>query len=487
MNLEGLAECCEADALEEAYADFLRTHSDYSSTLRLDWIRRSDYSRLDRLGQVYLDYTGSGQYADSQLDAHLDLLRSGAFGNPHSDNPTSSVSTRLVEEARREVLHFFNAAEDEYEVVFTQNATGALKLVGEAYPFQPGDQLLLTYDNHNSVNGIREFARRKGANVSYVSVTDSDLRLDLARMRRALRETIPGRRHLFAYPAQSNFSGVQHPLSLVEEARERGWNVVLDAAAFVPTNRLDLAIVHPDFVTISFYKMFGYPTGIGALLARREALDMLVRPWFAGGTITMASVHEGWYRLAAGPAGFEDGTVNFLGIPAVTVGLRHLSSIGMDLIHQRVNILASWLLEILTGLRHSNGSPLAAVYGPCTMEERGGTIAFLLLDPDGEPFDVPGSERLAAARNMSLRTGCFCNPGDGEVAHRLTRDDVAVCFFTSSQVTFDGCTRTIRETSGKTPNTLRVSLGLVSNFEDVFRFAQFLMGFRDRPAWAPLF
>jgi molybdenum cofactor sulfurtransferase len=37
--------------------------------------------------------------------------------------------------------------------------------------------------------------------------------------------------------------------------------VLLDAASLVPSNRLDLSRWHPDFVAISFYKIFGYPTG----------------------------------------------------------------------------------------------------------------------------------------------------------------------------------------------------------------------------------
>ena len=73
-------------------------------------------------------------------------------------------------------------------------------------------------------------------------------------------------------------------------ARDAGWHVILDCAAFAPTNRLDLAAVKPDFVPLSFYKMFGYPTGVGALIYRHEALRALRRPWFAGGTITVASV-----------------------------------------------------------------------------------------------------------------------------------------------------------------------------------------------------
>ena len=147
-----------------------------------------------------------------------------------------------MEAARAAVLRFFRASPDEYDVVFTANASGALKLVGEAYPFECGSTLLLSYDNHNSVNGIREFARRREAVVTYVPVSNPDLRLDADLMLQALDYPAGSGRRLFAYPAQSNFSGVQHPLEWVEQARERGWDVLLDSAAFVPTNRLDLSV-----------------------------------------------------------------------------------------------------------------------------------------------------------------------------------------------------------------------------------------------------
>src|SRR5215203_782256 len=97
----------------------------------------------------------------SLVARHADLLRKQLFGNPHSTNPTSSLTMALVERARRAVLHFFNASPEEWVVIFTANATQALKLIGESYRFEPGGRYLLTFDNHNSVNGIREFARAR--------------------------------------------------------------------------------------------------------------------------------------------------------------------------------------------------------------------------------------------------------------------------------------------------------------------------------------
>src|SRR5690554_3793276 len=103
-----------------------------------------------------------------------------------------------------------------------------------------------------------------------------------------------------------------------------GYDVLLDAAAFVPTNRLELSVVKPDFTTISFYKMFGFPTGVGALIARRDALERLRRPWFGGGTVLFVSAQSQVHIALQRHAAFEDGTLNFLSIAAISNGLDFL-------------------------------------------------------------------------------------------------------------------------------------------------------------------
>ena len=120
--------------MNEAYSDFILRYPSYLETVALDELRATEYRRLDEQGQVYLDYTGGSLYAESQLKQHLDMLLSGVFGNPHSASPASLTTTDHVEQTRRSVLRYFNAAND-YVVVFTLNASGALKLVGESFPF----------------------------------------------------------------------------------------------------------------------------------------------------------------------------------------------------------------------------------------------------------------------------------------------------------------------------------------------------------------
>jgi selenocysteine lyase/cysteine desulfurase len=242
---------------------------------------------------------------------------------------------------------------------------------------------------------------------------------------------------LFVYPAQSNFSGVQHPLSWIAEAQQRGWTVLLDGSAYVPTNRLDLDRYAPDFVALSFYKMFGYPTGVGCLLARKTALARLRRPWFSGGTIAAASVQGDGFSLADGASGFEDGTINYLSLPAVEVGLRHLEHVGIEVIHTRVECLTAWLLNQLQRLRHSNGAPVVRVYGPRDSGMGGGTIACNFLDPHRHVVDERIVEQRANAGRLSLRTGCFCNPGAGEVAFHLSPQALRDTFHRTEHLTYD--------------------------------------------------
>lgn len=456
----------------------------YRATEKIDALRAADYARLDAQRHIYLDYTGGGLYAASQLRAHMDLLNTHVFGNPHSSNPTSQAMTDLVEGTRAAILEFFNADPKEYAAIFTQNASGALKLVGESYPFAPDDRYVLTFDNHNSVNGIREFARAKGAHVTYVPVILPDMRVDGDALIEELDRPNPGGNNLLAFPAQSNFSGVQHPFEFIEWAHQRGWDVLLDAAAFTPTNRLDLSVHKPDFVTQSFYKIFGYPTGVGALIAKRDILKRLHRPWFAGGTITVASVQGDKYYMSEGEAAFEDGTLNYLTIPAVGIGLEHIRSIGQDLIHERVAVLTNYLLDELNELKHANGATLVRVYGPTDTEMRGGTITMNFYDADGHALDHREIERRANASNISLRTGCFCNPGGGEIALGITGTELSQCFRQpqyASRFTVDDFRMCV---DGKSSGAVRVSLGMVSNAQDVETFLAFARGFvsgRNQP------
>lgn len=192
----------------------------------------------------------------------------------------------------------------------------------------------------------------------------------------------------------------------------------------------------------------------------------------------MVSAQGDWYKMADDETAFEDGTLNFLSIPDITVGLRWIAEVGLDAVHAHVADLTGRLLTGAAALRHGNGRPLVRLYGPTEVDRRGGTVTLNVLDTDGEIVDERAVSRDSAARGISLRTGCFCNPGAGEAAFSISRRLLAGAIRRTTG-TIDDYLRQLGLPSG---GAVRVSLGLSSSPSDVDAFLSFVAEtYRDRP------
>ena len=429
-------------------------------------LRASEFARLDTVGIAYLDYAASALYGVSQARAHGDRLTHGIFGNPHSEHLASRHSAAAQAAARAATLAFFDADPDIHDVCFTANATAAIKLVAESYRFSLRRGLILSADNHNSVNGIREFARRAQAPVSVLPL-DTELRLDhgSASLRASVERQGGG---LFAFPQQSNFSGVRHDLSLIEEAGALGCDVLVDAAAAGPCGALSLRTHSADFVVCSFYKLFGLPTGVGALIAKKSALGRLRRPWFSGGTVEFVSVAHGRHALRTGHEGFEDGTPNFLDLAAIESGFAFLARMPRAGLRAHIQSHMQHFLTLAATLRHCNGAPLVRLYGPLNMKQRGGIVAFNVLQNDGSVLPYERVEWLAREHGVAIRGGCFCNPGAAEKAFGFDALGVERCFDklegSFSIEAFRSCVE-----RAATVGALRLSVGAPTTHTDIER------------------
>uniref|UniRef100_A0A383VH74 Aminotransferase class V domain-containing protein n=1 Tax=Tetradesmus obliquus TaxID=3088 RepID=A0A383VH74_TETOB len=225
--------------------------------------------------------------------------------------------------------------------------------------------------------------------------------------------------HLVAFPAKDNYEGQLYPLSWIEQVHAKSdasntYLVVLDAAAYAATHALDLAAVQPDFVPVSFYKLFGYPTGLGALLVRKEAARQLNKVYFGGGSVDYCTAEDVWHVLSAPPAGLEDGTLGYLNIAALKYGFELLSSLGgMQAVAAHVESLRSWTYQQLAALQHSNGRPLLKLFGRHAegLANQCAIFQFQVVTPDGDRLPGMLVEAAATAAGLHLRTGCNCNPG----------------------------------------------------------------------------
>lgn len=435
-------------------------------------LRNKEFGRLDENGQIYLDFTGGNLHFKSHLENHTQLLNNCVLGNPHSTNPTSQLATKLTEEARSKVLEFFNA--DDYYCVFTANASGALKIVGECFPFKDS-QFLFFADNHNSVNGIKEYCKKAGGRYDYVKMQVEELQVSEEELITKLSAEKNTER-LFAYPAQSNVSGVKHNLDHIHTAQAMGWRVLLDAAAFVPTSRLDLSVYKPDFVSVSFYKIFGYPTGIGCLLVKKSSFHLLSKQWFAGGTVESASILGDGHFLHQNHEKFENGTINYLDLPAIKTGLEIIEDIGKDRITERISSLTKYLYDGLHELKHASGQNVVKIYGPKDRNKAGGTLIMSFFNPNGTKIAVDRVESLANERSISIRSGCFCNPGLDEINYCINSEELKQ-FFTTRE---NGNLRDLMEAVSNMRGSTRVSVGIATVKKDLDAIINFASSFIDR-------
>ncbi|KAL1746175.1 pyridoxal phosphate-dependent transferase [Schizophyllum fasciatum] len=451
----------------------------YKLTWIIDALRRSDYQRLDSAGETYVDYMGGALYPESLLRVHTDFLSQVVMGNTHSASDPSRLSLKYATEARQAVLSFFKAPPG-YTVVFTANASAALKLVGESYPFSAESCFVLPVDSHNSVNGIRQFALARRAKVEYIPSTpcggllEAEAKSILLRSRPRLRD----KKHptsLFGFTGQSNISNYKPSLSILKYASALGYHTLLDAAALAPTSTLSLAEHPVDAMAISFYKMFGFPTGVGALVVKKTFLAQLRRPWFSGGTVNVVQVPGPVVTMTTDlHERFEDGTINYLSLPAVTDGLQFLSAY-LPFIPLRLSCLMHYLSRALARIRHDvNGlsvvrilskTPARRLRSVGDQSDAGSTISFIFLSPSGEMIPLSFVDFAASKFSISLRTGCMCNPGGAAALLNITNAMGALQ---------DGVThQDFQEVVGRELGVVRVSLGLASNFQDAWRVVQF--------------
>ncbi|CAE6497538.1 unnamed protein product [Rhizoctonia solani] len=514
------------------YDDFLRVYPRFVESAAVDELRARDFTRLSQ-SAVYLDYMGGGQYPESLIRSYAETLQNNVFGNTHSESMSSQLSEQYSQDARRTVLSFFDADPNEYLVVWTANATAGLKLVGESFPFTLGSSLVLPVDAHNSVQGIRAFAGRAGASVKYVPCLEeggSDLQEALQILRGLAEPTNSSGtrpRSLMALTGLSNLTNRKLPLSqIVSAAQAHGIHTILDAAALAPTTRISLRNTPVDSMVVSFYKMFGFPTGVGALIAKKGFLDILERPWFAGGAVDLVQVPG----VIATPAEcvssrFEEGTINYLTLPAVTTGINMLSKY-IDLLPIRLSSLYHYLYNQLSMLQYPDTkTPVIQILTrepspPSTAPPHGYVLSFLILDRKGDIVPLTHIEALAARKGreglpavspafkstskhprsrthqsdlpthslpplaqqsfsdsttteriISLRTGCACNPGGAAALLGIE---------SYMQLLQPGATqRSLELVVGRELGVIRVSLGWVSDWSDIAAFVQFVGGIRE--------
>lgn len=285
--------------------------------------------------------------------------------------------------------------------------------------------------------------------------------------------------------------------------------VLLDAAKACQTAPPDLTRHRAHFLTLSFYKLFGYPTGLGALVVRKDAARHLRPPFLGGGTIehALAAAWPSTTHPRTLPAAFEAGTPHFLGLRSLPAGFaawrRHTrDSCG----EAHAYTLAAGLARDVSALRHGNGRPACTVLGwprqcgysaqefsntaeqdvqlphlggpwglgigedvprdadaggAATAPARGPVVAFVVWDAQGFAVSSHSVRDTLAASRVLVRSGCCCNPGACAAVLGLSDEDV----LRNVQEGWT-CGGDVGVVRGRHTGVVRASLGVMTGPED---------------------
>ena len=473
--------------------------------------------------EVYLDYAGSALPTASQLRSVCSLLQNnGVLANPHSTGPAASRTSLLVERAKKLIMDNFNAhpgksygigegmAPDDlagnlhpgYDVVFTSGATESLKIVAESFKWSSGSTLIYPDNSHTSVVGMRHPAMVKGGKflclpIDRINKATSD---DFSEW--ALSGSDDNKQptnNLLVLPVECNFGGdrLDQPHRIVLAARQRGskvkqprWYVMFDLAKAAATGPVDLRRLDPDFACLSFYKIFGYPTGLGILFVKRTSASVLIgdknegaKRYFGGGSVDAVLSRKDFIYHRSEPSSLSSlvqGSTHFQGIASLSCGFDELVRVGgMDKVSSHSKSLAHEFCRRCRQLIHANGRPAIIFYGAwssydcsSTTNTPGPTVAFNVMRQDGSIVGYNEVSNLAGLHRppIQLRTGCFCNPGACQSALNLSDKEVMDNYLTSGHI----CGDRKDIINNKPTGAIRTSFGKDSIWEDVDSMVLFL-------------
>ena len=267
-----------------------------------------------------------------------------------------------VEASRKAAARFLGANEN--EMVLTRNATQGLSVIANGIRMEPGDEVLMTSDEH--IAGIQPWtrrARRFGIQVNQVQIpSPPKSKQEVVEL---FEQALTPRTKVVFFCHVTRGPGLLYPVrELCDMAREKGIVSAVDGAQTPGMTPVDLHEMGCDLFATSLHKWALTPSGTGCLYVR-EGFQETFWPTSDGNGPWDDREQQLW-RI--GPHGTYERPIR----AAIKPALDFLTSIGMDAIYARDRMLSDYLKEQLmempgislgTSTDHALSSPGITSFG----------------------------------------------------------------------------------------------------------------------------
>lgn len=299
-----------------------------------------------------------------------------------------------IEKSRAKLAHFIGAEPD--EIAFTTQFSTAVNIVVEGLPWQPGDEVIVTDQEHPALLiPLMNIVRRHGLQVHRIPVSHN-----ADEMLTSFRAALTNRTKLVAVSHVTTDSGTRLPVEeMTRLAHEHGSYVLYDGAHSVGQFPLDVHALGCDFYAMVGYKWLFGPYPSAALYIRRDRLDHIEVTWCGSnvtqtGSVTMGVEDLNWIP---GARRFEYGGRTFSYDTAMVTGLSYVEQLGIEEVEAHSRHLTAYFHE---GLKRVPG---ARIHSPLDLNAATGIATVSLDNMDGVAVSTALRERWKMIQRAALR------------------------------------------------------------------------------------
>lgn len=376
------------------------------------------------MAEIYLDNAATTmKKPDCVIDAVVSAMRH--MGNSGRGAHEASLdASRVIFETRERLSSMFHLGNPK-QVAFTCNSTEALNTAIFGL-FGPGDHIISTVMEHNSVLRPLYRLEKQGASVTFLPCDElGRLRTDL--LSSALRPETKG----VVCTHASNLTGNANDLELIGKfCREHGLLFVVDASQTAGVLPIDMEKMNIDVLCFTGHKGLYGPQGTGGICVRE---GVAVAPLKSGGSGVQTYLKEHPHEM---PTALEAGTLNGHGIAGLHAALGFLMETGTDAVHEKEVRL---MRRFYDGIKDIPG---VKIYGDFSTDHRAAVIAINIRDYDSSEV----SDELSFTYGISTRPGAHCAPlmheSMGTVEQGMVRFSIS-WFNTEEEI--DEAIRAVRE------------------------------------------
>ncbi len=402
---------------------------------------------------MYFDHAGS-PFIDKEryINDTINTTSGKILQNPHSNEQKWNEMITMIKHL---TFKMFKNSNDNYELIFTSGTTSSIKLVMDM--LKP-DRLVHTISNHNSILGCRNLVNNITVlNDGYEEIEQSFMNNDV--------------KTLIALPETCNFSGEKFDIPINMLRKKYNGYILLDIAKGITEHNINLE-QEPEFLVFSYYKLFGYPTGLGALVIHKKMLDVVNKQYFGGGTYDWVIAEKHMYKPRETIKSFEDGTSNFLALALLEQSLpRYINN--RSTITSTMRSLTEYARIKLSKAKYFNNENIFKCYFPKNFTN----IATInVLYPNKEPIGFVTVKKVCEKENIFIRGGCMCNPGSCSKWVNLTLEEQENHVKKGHK-----CWSSLDLYEGKWTGAIRLSFGEYNTKEEIDRFISIIKKNFDMP------